>query len=88
MPYQTNLYNRARTSKNAATKVEDMVLHLLTFMEDFRRERTVTPVFKLSDLADMYRTRLEQLGAVIGSRLHTSRLKIRLMAVFPDLNIS
>ena len=88
----TNLYNRARTSKNAATKLEsDDDLHgiafaeLVTFMEDFRREGTVAPVFKLSDLADMYRTRLEQLGAVIGSRIHTSRLKIRLMAVFPDL---
>ena len=88
----TNLYNRARTSKNAATKLEsDDDLHgiafaeLVTFMEDFRREGTVAPVFKLSDLADMYRTRLEQLGAVIGSQIHTSRLKIRLMAVFPDL---
>ena len=29
--------------------------------------------------------RLEQLGVVVEGRVHTSRLKTRLMSVFPDL---
>jgi len=47
-----------------------------------RREETVAPVFKLSDLANMYRTLLEQLGGAVCSQIHTLRLKISLMAVF------
>ena len=33
----------------------------------------------------MYKTRLEQLGVVIEGRVHTSRLKLRLLSVFPDV---
>lgn len=33
----------------------------------------------------MYKTRVEQLGASVDGRIHTSRLKIRLLAVLPDL---
>ncbi len=87
----TSLYNRARTSKIAATKKDsDDNLHgiafaeLTTFMEEFRKEG-VAPVFKLSNLADMYKNRLGQLGAFTSSRVHSSRLKIRLMSRFPDL---
>ena len=40
---------------------------------------------KLADLARLYKTRLEQLGAAVEGRVHTSRLKIRLLSAFPDL---
>ena len=33
----------------------------------------------------MYKPRLEQLGVTIDGRVHTSRLKLRLLSVFPDL---
>ena len=33
----------------------------------------------------MYKTRLEQLGVPVDGRIHTSPLKIRLLAVLPDL---
>ena len=33
----------------------------------------------------MYKTRLEQLGAEINGCVHTSRLKIRLLSVIPNL---
>ena len=33
----------------------------------------------------MYKTRLEQLGASVDGRIHTSRLKIRLLAALPNL---
>ncbi len=54
-------------------------------MEDFRMEEGVAPVFKLADLAHLYKVRLEQLGVANEGRVHTSRLKLRLLSVFPDL---
>lgn len=47
-------------------------------------EQNVSPVFKLADLAKLYQTYLEELGGRIGGRVHTSRLKHRLLSVFPD----
>ncbi|KAG0712743.1 hypothetical protein GWK47_002027 [Chionoecetes opilio] len=40
---------------------------------------------KLSDVANLYKTRLEQLGATVTNRIHTTRLKDRLLSVLPDL---
>ena len=81
-------YNRTR---EAAPKDEDEArLHgiafaeLVAFMEDMRSDGCA-PVFKLADLADLYKTRLEQLGATVESRIHTTRLKLRLLSVLPDL---
>ena len=85
------LYNRARTANSACANEDHADLHgiafaeLVAFMEDFRMEKGITPVFKLADLAHLYKTRLEQLGVVIEGRVHTSRLKLRLLSVFPDL---
>ena len=59
---------------------------LVAYMEDFRMEGSVAPVFKLADLAHLYKLRLEQLGVVVEGRVHTSRLKLRLLSVFPDLS--
>ena len=47
-------------------------------MEDCHTEMDIAPVFKLSDLAQLYKTRLEQLGVEVDGRVHTSRLKLRL----------
>ena len=58
---------------------------LVAYMEDFRMEGSVAPVFKFTDLAHLYKLRLEQLGVVIEGRVHISRLKLRLLSVFPDL---
>ena len=54
-------------------------------MEDCHNEMDIAPVFKLSDLAQLYKTRLEQLGVEVDGRVHTSRLKLRLLAVLPNL---
>ena len=35
------------------------------FMEDTRKEEGIVPTFKLSDLARMYKARLEQLGVSV-----------------------
>ena len=85
-----NLYNRARALESTVSNKSDTHLHgitfaeLVAFMEDLRKE-DVAPVFKLTDLACMYKTRLEQLGADVEGRIHTSRLKERLLSVLPDL---
>jgi hypothetical protein len=84
------LYNRARAADTTSDcKNPDAHLHgiafaeLVTYMEDIRMEESVAPVFKLADLANMYKGRLKQLGASVG--VHNTRLKIRLLSVFPDL---
>ena len=49
-----------------------MLLHgiafaeLVAYMEDFRMEGSVAPVFKLADLAHLYELLLEQLGGILG----------------------
>ncbi|KAG0724212.1 hypothetical protein GWK47_041115 [Chionoecetes opilio] len=83
------LYNKIRP---AALKDEDADrLHgiafaeLVVFMEDMHADEDNAPVFILSDVANLYKTRLEQLGATVTNRIHTTRLKDRLLSVLPDL---
>ncbi len=82
------LYNKARSAKQVCSESNDSHLHgieLVAFMEDFRMEQNISPVFKLADLAKLYQTRLEELGGSTKSRVHTSRLKHRLLSAFPDI---
>ena len=85
------LYNRARAANSERINEAHDDLHgiafaeLVAFMVDFRAEEGVAPVFKLADLAHLYKTRLEQLSVATEGRVHTSRLKLRLLSVFPDL---
>ena len=90
-----NLYNRARAATESAiadTGVDARVsgiafAELVTFMEENRREEGIVPTFKLSDLARMYKARLEQLGVSVEGRIHSTRLKARSLAVIPDLQL-
>ena len=52
-------------------------VELMAYIEDFWMEEGVAPVFKLADIAHLYKVRLEQLGVAIEGRVHTSRLKSR-----------
>ena len=58
---------------------------LMLFMEDMHADEANAPVFKLSDVANIYRTRLRQLGAMVTNIIHTTRLKDRLLSELPDL---
>ncbi|KAG0694558.1 hypothetical protein GWK47_027185 [Chionoecetes opilio] len=49
-------------------------------------ESLVAPIFKLSDLVDLYTTRLEQLGTDVAGRVHSTDLKKRVLAYFPDMD--
>ncbi len=84
------LYNRASRS-NCTDRNEEADLHgiafaeLVAYIDEFRFDEKIAPVFKLDDLAQLYKSYLEQLGVVNKSRIHTSRLKVRLLSVFPDM---
>ncbi len=58
---------------------------LVMYIEEARFEASTAPVFKLADIAKLYASRIEQLGVVSDQRTHTTRLKQRLLAHFPDL---
>ncbi len=87
------LYNRARKVKTDAQQGTDrereisgiVIAELVMYIEETRLETSTAPVFKLADLAHLYRSRMEQLGVVSDTRVNTTRLKQRLLAHFPDL---
>ena len=58
---------------------------LVVYIEDARSKESIAPVFKLADLAQLYRSRLQQLGVISETRMHTTRLKQKLLARFPDM---
>ena len=83
------LYNKTRL---AALKDEDedrlhgiAFAELVVFMEDMHADDDNAAVFKLSDVANLYKTRLKQLSATATNIIHTSRLRDRLLSVLPDL---
>ena len=55
------------------------------YIEEARLEATTAPVFKLADMAQLYMSRMQQFGVVSDKRMHTTRLKQRLLAHFPDM---
>ena len=68
------LYNKIRP---AALKDEDedrlygiAFAELVVFMEDMHADEDNVPVFKLSDVANLYMTRLEQLGVMVTNIIH------------------
>ncbi|KAJ7361936.1 hypothetical protein OS493_014583 [Desmophyllum pertusum] len=53
--------------------------------ENYRRFAAELPVFKLAELADKYTSRLAQLGESKTARIHTTRLKDRILSHIPAL---
>ena len=49
------------------------------------RDEESVSVFKLSDMVSLYKKTLQQLGVTVGNRIHSTRLKIRLLSALPDL---
>ena len=85
------LYNRSRQASPKDGDGEEDRLHgiafaeLVVFMEDMCSDEDSAPIFKLTDLAKHYKVRLEQLGVTVNNRIHTTRLKNRLLSELPDL---
>jgi len=88
-----NLYNRARKIREMAGKCADdehsiaglAFAELVVFIEEAHVDDGTAPVFKLADLAQLYTARMEQLGVKHDSRVHSTRLKERVLAHFPDM---
>ena len=80
-----SLYNhdtgyRVAQDKNCKAGIALAKLDAQTF------ERKILPVFKLTDLAKLYKTWLKLLDVVFEGQIHFSRLKDIILSVFPDLN--
>ncbi|KAG0721176.1 hypothetical protein GWK47_046968 [Chionoecetes opilio] len=91
LPCLLSLYNRARETKTYEESGVDKMNHglafaeLVSYIEYTRMDSLVAPVFKLSDLVDLCTTRLEQLGTDVAGRVHSTDLKKRVLAYFPDM---
>ena len=86
------LHQKAKLESANKTFIQyDAVSHalalagLVEYIEEFRHATEVAAIFKLSDLAKLYTARLENLGLTSAGRIHTTRLKERILARIPDL---
>ena len=87
-----SLYNRAR-DREAIDVSDDLKVRrhgiafaqLVAYIDDMKCSDDTQPVFKLTQLADMYTTRLTQMGENVTARINTTKLKDRLLAHFPDM---
>lgn len=88
-----SIYNKAaaeETRKDKGDTTDKMIkgialAELLTYIDEARMDEDVAPVFKLADLVKMYSVRLQQLGVEQDTRPHSTDLKNRILAHFPDL---
>ena len=87
-----SLYNKVRDAdaKTAEPDPDRMnhavaLAELVTYIEEARTDALVAPVFVLADLAALYTTRMEQLGTIMTERVHSTKLKNRILRYFPDL---
>jgi len=58
---------------------------LVLYIEETRQDEKMTPVFRMADLVLLYESRMEQLGVQLDTRVHSTGLKQRLLAQFPDM---
>lgn len=91
LPCLVSLYNRARETTTSEDSNADALNHgiafaeLVSYIEDCRKDTELAPIFKLTDLTNLYNTRLMQLGTDTEGRVHSTRLKERIFCYFPDM---
>lgn len=89
-----SLYNRTRNARSEIHQGTDRTgvisgiafAELVIYIEETYLGEDTAPVFKLSELANLYKARMEQLGKPFDGRVHTTRLKERLLAEIPNLH--
>ena len=89
------LYNRARKANleglndngqgNAASVSDIVVAELVLYIGETRQDEKTTPIFKLTELAQLYKSRIEQLKVKVDTRINTTRLREMILAEFPDM---
>ena len=87
-----SLYNKVRDADAKTVEPDpDRMNHavalaeLVTYIDEARTDALVAPVFVLADLAALYTTLMEQLGTIMTGRVHSTKLKNRILRYFPDL---
>ena len=88
------LYNQARKIETESRDERDqdkeisaiVFAELVLFIEETRQDEGTATVFKLADLTQLYQSRMEQLGVKQDVRIHSTRLKERLLSQFPDMH--
>lgn len=86
------LYNRTRKVQSTRPQDSDQeramsavaFAELALYIEETRQDEAA-PVFRLADLVSLYQSRMEQLGVQLDTRVHSTRLKQRLLSQFPDM---
>ena len=74
------------TYKEQATSASQIAFtELVLYIDEMRLDEETAPVFKLAELTKLYHSRMEQLGIKLDTRVHSTRLKERLLVEFPDM---
>jgi hypothetical protein len=88
----TSLYNRARLYKSLDDEMDcDKSNHsialadLVSYIDETGRNSEIAPVFKMVDLCNLYKRRLQELGTNFTGRVHSTHLKNRILEFCPDL---
>ncbi|KAJ7361938.1 hypothetical protein OS493_014585 [Desmophyllum pertusum] len=93
-PCLASLYKKAGTIRDGDEEDEMIprrpegiaLAELVSYIEESRMASAEElPVFKLAELADKYTSRLAQLGESKAARIHTTRLKDRILSHIPAL---
>ena len=92
------LYNKAERAENDIDKSSYSYRHeslchaialadIVSYIEDCRDDPSVAPVFLMPEIVIMYSARLKQLGIENCSNVHSTKLKDKLLANIPDLQV-
>ena len=87
------LYNRTRKAQSTGSQDTNqeramsavVFAELVLYIDKTRQDEETAPVFRLANLVQLYQSRMEQLGVQLDTKVHSTRLKQRLLAQFPDM---
>ena len=81
--YRSSMRQKESSFGNSKLKCEAIALaELISYVEEIRQTKSI---IKLSDIVQLYKSRLEQLGGDILQRINATRLKEAVLAQIPDL---
>lgn len=85
-----NYHNRGRKRKDSSTSSEHVLkarafAELVSFIDERISDPDTAPVFKLTELVQLYSSRVAQLNGGTTKDVHSTRLKDQILAHFPEL---
>ena len=85
------LHNRVRKAESEEPKYKAKerevsgIVFAILYIEEARLDEETAQVFTLANLVELYQSRMQQLGVKLDTRVHSTLLKQRLLAQFPDM---